>query len=121
MNSEALRSGRSRLNYSGRMFEMVASYDNEVQLEGDQLAEARRTEGEVTSSLTAMADVIVKAMEGPYHRAVSAADIKFTYGAAGAGLTHGAHVLVVHGPEYCYVYDGNVGICRPCTPAEEVQ
>jgi hypothetical protein len=27
----------------------------------------------------------------------------------------------VHGPEYCYVYDGNVGICRPCTPEEEVQ
>jgi hypothetical protein len=91
-------------SYSGR----------EVRLEGDQRDRARGAENEVVSSLTAMAGVILEAMEGPTDR-----DIAFQ--SARVREAGGAHVLIVHGPEYCYVYDGNVGICRPCTPEEEVQ
>jgi hypothetical protein len=53
-------------------------------------------------------------MEGPAERDV-------TFRSAQVRESGGAHVLIVHGPDYCYVYDGDVGICRPCTPAEEVQ
>jgi hypothetical protein len=61
-----------------------------------------------------MAGVIVEAMRGR-------ADRDVTFQSARVREASGAHVLIVHGPEYCYVYDGNVGICRPCTPEEEVQ
>jgi hypothetical protein len=86
----------------------------EIRLEGDQRDRARGAENDVVSSLTAMAGVVVEAMEGSVDRDV-------TFQSARVREAGGAHVLIVHGPEYGYVYDGNVGICRPCTPEEEVQ
>jgi hypothetical protein len=93
---------------------MNAGYSGEVQLEGKALTRARTAETEILSNLDEMASLIVEAMEGSSERAPSVERVS-------VAQTHGAHVFVYHGPEYCYVYDGNVGICRPCTPQEEKQ
>jgi hypothetical protein len=93
---------------------MNAGYSGEVQLEGKALTRARTAETEILSNLNEMASLIVEAMEGSPERASSVERVS-------VAQTHGAHVFVYHGPEYCYVYDGDVGICRPCTPQEEKQ
>ncbi len=92
---------------------MAANYDREVRLEGDELEQARGAENDVVSALNTMAGLVVHAVEGSSDKAVDLDAAKFTYVAA-------AGTLVVHGPEYCYVYDGEHQVCRPCTAAEEV-
>jgi hypothetical protein len=89
---------------------MNANYGREVRLSGEELERARTAERDVVSSLNSMAGLILDAMEEPSERTVSDDAVTYSYAAG---------TLIVHGPEYCYVYDGEAGVCRPCTPAEE--
>lgn len=90
---------------------MAAGYgQREVRLSGEDLERARGAEDDFVSSLTTMAGLIVDAVDGPSERVVDVTSVS-------ADL--GVHVLVVHTPDGCYVYDGDAGVCRPCTPEEE--
>ena len=99
-------------NYRRRMSVMSANYGREVSLEGEELERARRAESAAVSSLNSMAGLILEAMEGSSERLGRADAMAFTIAAG---------TLVVHTPEYCYVYDGPAGVCRPCTADEEAQ
>lgn len=90
---------------------MEASYGRgEVRLSDEDSQRARSAEADVVGSLNAMAELIFDVVEGPGDR-----DVKVERASADLGV----HVLIVHGPDYCYVYDGDAGVCRPCTPEEE--
>jgi hypothetical protein len=89
---------------------MNANYGREAKLSGEELEKARSAESNVVSSLNSMAGLIIDAMEGPAERTVTVDTATFSIA---------AHTLIVHGPEYCYVYDGDAGVCRSCTPEEE--
>jgi hypothetical protein len=95
---------------------VTASDRQEVQLSGDDLDRARRAADEVLARVQDLGRLVVEAMEGSPDRAESIESATVSTGA-----THGVHVFVYHGPEYCYVYDGDAGVCRPCTPEEEAQ
>lgn len=84
----------------------------EVRLGAQEAEDARSGEDDVLTSVKAMAGLIVDAVQGTDpDRVVDVTSVSADFG---------VHVLVVHGPEYCYVYDGKAGVCRPCTPEEEV-
>ena len=89
---------------------MNANYGREVRLNGEELERARTAESELVSSLNSMAGLIMDTVEGSSERTVTV-DV--------ANYARGASTLIVHGPEYCYVYDGQAGVCPPCTPEEE--
>lgn len=82
----------------------------EVALTGDQLERVLAAQDAVDRSISAMRSLIVESMEGTTERVDRGTD--------GVAFSSPS-TLVVHGPEYCYVYDGAAGVCRPCTPAEE--
>jgi hypothetical protein len=82
----------------------------EVQLSGEDLERARGAEADVVASLNSMAGLMIDAVDGPGEREVNVETVSADFG---------VHVLVVHTPDGCYVYDGKMGVCRPCTPEEE--
>ncbi|MGQ0576792.1 MAG: hypothetical protein ACT4RN_21715 [Pseudonocardia sp.] len=94
---------------------MAPGYDREVQLEGDALDRARRAEQDLTAGLAALTEVVLGALQGPGADAPGVGGTKLSFGAGPTDVP----ILIVHGPEYCYVYDSTAGVCRPCTAAEE--
>jgi hypothetical protein len=88
-----------------------ANYHREVRLSSEALNRFRTAENAAFKSLDEMAALIVETMEGSSERLGSLEKMTFF---------RGAQVLCVHGPEYCYCYDGKAGVCRPCTADEEV-
>jgi hypothetical protein len=95
---------------------MTTSDRREVQLSGDDLDRARTAAGDALARMQDLGRLVVTAMEGSPDRAE---DIERA--TVSTGETHGVHVFIYHGPEYCYVYVGDAGVCRPCTPEEEIQ
>ena len=84
----------------------------DVKLSGEALKRFRSAEDNAFGSINEMAALIVEAMEGSSERVGSMETVRYY---------NGAHVLCIHGPEYCYCYDGDLGVCRPCTDAEMLE
>jgi hypothetical protein len=87
---------------------------HEVQLHGEQRGRVTQAASDVQSSLNALAGVIAEVMEIPVDQDTDVESARLV-------STHGASTLIVHGPEYCWVYDGVQMVYRPCTPEDEVQ
>jgi hypothetical protein len=93
---------------------MEASYGRqEVQLSGDELERARASADELSSSINAMALLMIEAVDGP---SPSDREVQLNFATYQPG--GGAQVLMVQTADGCYAYDGNTGVCRPCTGAE---
>lgn len=83
-----------------------------VQLPVDQQSSAGATLNELARNIQVMKGLILQVMNHP-QAAESGEE-------TGEGVYYsGPHMLIVHGPEYCYVYDGVAMVCRPCTADEE--
>jgi hypothetical protein len=91
--------------------------DGEVTLEGDRLERARALHASLGTALGGLATLIAEAVgdEPPVDQGggiVGKADVVL------GGSADAVPVLVVLGPDYCYVYDNTTGQCRPCTGDE---
>lgn len=95
----------------------ICADGGEVTLEGERLEQARALYASLGTTLGGLATLAAEALgdQPPVDQGsgiVDKADVVL------GGSTDAAPVLLVLGPDYCYVYDNTTGQCRPCTGDE---